>query len=104
MAVNIEKRFKQDIEYRKTRIIHLGTKYHWFPLKYNQPDNILSFANKEAILTINIVNLIVQTEIIHPKKGETKLIRSGNFNCKLIERIFDNPRAHMPPSIISEYK
>lgn len=103
MPNNIEKKFKYDISYRETRIIHFGNKYDWFHMEHGNPVHILKFANKEAILTIDVLKLTVHTELIHPKKGETKLIRSGNFTSKLIERIFDNPRAHMPPNIISEY-
>lgn len=100
MSENKNKRFCEDLEYRIYRIKHLGKKYGW---KLLSDIDGLIFGNNEAILKIDAVNLIVETDLIHPKKGETKIRRQGNFTQNLIERIFRNPRAHMPPEIDSQY-
>lgn len=98
--INKNIRFKEDYQYRLYRIKHFGKKYGW---KFLSDMDGLIFGNNEAILKIDVVNLVIETDLIHPKKGETKLRRHGDFNQNLIERIFRNPRAHMPPEITSEY-
>lgn len=97
---NKNKRFCEDLEYRIYRIKHLGKKYGW---KFLSEIDELVFGNSEAILSIDPIKLTIETQLIHPKKGETKLIRSGDFTQNLIERIFRNPRAHMPAQITSQY-
>lgn len=100
MSKNVNKRFNEEPEYRLHRIKHFAKKYGWLLLS---SEDELIFANKEASLRIDIKTLTIYTELTHPKKGETILKRTGSFNQKLIEKIFRNPRVHMPPQIQSEY-
>lgn len=93
-------RFLKDYNYRIYRIKHFGKKYGW---RFLSDIDGLIFANNEVTLKIDAIKLTVLTELIHPKKGETKLIRQGNFTHNLIEKIFLNPRAHMPAEIESQY-
>lgn len=97
-----EKRFKENLQYRAYRILHLAKKYGW-TLKGNDGEKC-DFTNKEgSILHINYVYLKVATALEHPKWGNTVLERKGELTQKNIEAIFRNPRAHMPKEIKSEY-
>lgn len=100
MEGNSNKRFQDDHAYRIYRIKYLGKKYGW---KFLSEIDVLVFGNDEAILSIDPEKLTIETSLVHPTKGETKLIRSGDFTQNLIERIFRNPRAHMPAKIESKY-
>ena len=100
MAINKNQRFKEDYDYRLYRIKHYGKKYGW---NFLSETTVLVFNNKEAILTINPKELTIETELKHPVKGETKLLRQGNFTMNMIEAIFRNPRTHTPDQIRSQY-
>lgn len=100
MSINKNKRFLEDYDYRIYRIKHLGKKHGW---NFLSEEDELIFGNNEAMLRIDAVELTVQTELLHPKKGDTKLFRHGDFSMDLIEKIFRNPRAHMPEKIESQY-
>lgn len=102
MASNKEKKFKQDIEYRIYRILHLGKKYGWEIKKHDIEK--LEFQDKEGcILNINYKYLKVATALNHPKWGSTVMVRDGELSQKNIESIFRNPRSHMPAKIKSQY-
>ena len=94
-------KFTDDYDYRLYRIKHYGKKYGW-AIHLETPELIV-FTNKECTMTINVKNLTIETELNHPKKGETKLLRKGNFTMKLIEKIFRNPRVHTPDTIKTNY-
>lgn len=96
-----EKTFQEHDEYRLYRINHYGKKYGW--TIYLETPELIVFTNKECMLTINVRNLTIETELNHPKKGETILLRKGNFTMKLIEKIFRNPRVHTPDNIKTNY-
>lgn len=100
MQENKNKRFLEDYEYRKYRIQHFAKKYGW---KFLSEEKVMIFGNKEVQLRIDAIKLTIETELIHPHKGETKLVRQGEFTMPLVEKIFRNPRAHMPESINSKY-
>lgn len=100
MAINREKRFQEDCDYRVYRIKHFGKKYSW---KFLSDIEEMVFSNTEATLRIDAVKLIIQTELRHPKMGETKLVRRGDFTMNMVEKIFCNPRAHMPSEIKAEH-
>lgn len=100
MAFNKNKRFKEDYQYRLYRIKHFAKKYGW---NFLSETEVLVFNNKEAILTIDPFKLTTQTELKHPIKGETKLLRRGNFTMNIIEAIFRNPRIHTSSQIQSQY-
>lgn len=97
---NKNKRFLKDYAYRKYRIEHFAKKYGW---KFLTEEKGMIFGNKEVLLRIDAVNLTIETELVHPHKGETKLIRKGEFTMLLVEKIFRNPRVHMPEDIQSTY-
>lgn len=110
MPDNKSKKFKKDIEYRIHRIKRFGNKYGWALL--SDDNNIFQFesvhnwgfiTSSKVIMNINYINLEVETILNHPQKGDTQLIRKGEFSMKLIEKIFRNPRVHMPHKIKGEY-
>lgn len=93
----------QDFGYRIYRLKHYAKKYGWtISMEANE---IITFVSQtlNTTITINAKDLIIETELIHPKKGETKLLRKGIFTMKIIEKIFINPRAHTPNTIKSQY-
>lgn len=99
---NKNKKFEEDYEYRIYKIKHYGKKHNWSIAM--ESDNIIMFTNAEKIiLTINAKNLTIETDLNHPAKGETKLLRKGDFNMKMIEKIFRNPRVHTPNNIKTNY-
>lgn len=100
MVINKNIRFKEDYDYRVYRIKHFGKKYGW---RFLSEIDGLIFGNKEVMLRIDPKKLTIETELIHPKKGETKLVREGEFTMNLVEKIFRNPRAHTPEGIDSQY-
>lgn len=100
--MNNSKKFIEDLEYRLYRIKHYGKKHNWSTLM--ECDNIIMFENTEkTILTINAKTMTIETELNHPKKGETKLLRKGDFTMKMMEKIFRNPRVHTPDNIETNY-
>lgn len=107
MINNNEKRFKQDIDYRNYRIKHFGKKHGWKLI--SETPLFLEFGilhihgTPEVILKINYITFEIETNLNHPKRGITRLIRKGEFSMKLIEKIFRNPRVHMPNKIKGEY-
>lgn len=103
MPKNNSKKFIEDLEYRIYRIKHFGKKYGWNILM--SIDELIIFTNKDLSITISInaKTLMIETELNHPKKGETKLMRKGSFTMKLIEKIFRNPRVHTPNNIKTDY-
>lgn len=102
MACSKEKQFRQDMQYRIYRILHLAKKHGW-ELKKNSSDK-LEFQDKDgAILNIDYTHLKVATALNHPKWGNTVLIRDGDLSQKNIESIFRDPRAHMPAKVKSKY-
>lgn len=104
MSKDKEQRFKNDIAYRIYRILHLAKKYKW-TLQKNDSKKC-EFINKEGCeLHVNYHDLKIATALNHPKWGNTVLERKGELTQKIIESIFRNPRAHMPPNKVkSEYK
>lgn len=93
--MNKEKRFKEDLQYRACRILHLANKYGWTLTGHDEEK--CQFKNKEnCTLHINYVYLKVATALDHPKWGNTILERKGELTQKMIEAIFRNPRTHMP--------
>ena len=100
MPKNKNKQFIEDYDYRLYRIKHFGKKYGWKIL--SEIDGMI-FGSKEIWLRIDPKKMTVETELIHPKRGETKLIRHGDFTMNLIEKIFCNPRVHTPQEIDSQY-
>lgn len=100
MPVNKNKRFIEDYDYRLYRIKHFGKKYGW---KFLSDINEMIFGNNGVLLRINPKKMTIETEFIHPKLGETKLLREGEFTMNLVEKIFRNPRAHTPEGIDSQY-
>lgn len=107
MSDNPSKKFKEDIEYRIYRIKHFARKHGWKLI--NETTGILEFdilhayGNPKVIMTINYMAFEIETILNHPKRGITKLIRKGEFSMKIMERIFINPRAHMPDRIKGHY-
>lgn len=92
--MNKDKRFKDDLEYRIYRILHLSKKYGW---KMEKSDgDKFDFKKEECVLSINYRHLKVATALNHPRWGNTVLERTGELTHNLIESIFRNPRAHMP--------
>lgn len=102
MACTKEKRFKQNMEYRIYRILHLAKKYGWI-LKNHDEDKFEFRDKHDACLNINYRYLKVSTALNHAKWGSTILVRDGELSQKNIESIFRNPRSHMPPNIRSQY-
>lgn len=97
-----EKQFRQDMEYRIYRILHLAKKYNW-KLDKNDTDKF-EFKNTEGCtLHINYRHLKVASALYYPKRGNTVLERDGELSQKNIESIFRNPRAHMPEKVKSKY-
>lgn len=107
MAENIEKRFREDIQYRIQRLKHFGKKHGW--KLTNETSLLLEFdithidGNPKIYLKINYIDFGIETTLNHPKRGITKLNREGKFSMKLIEKVFVNPRVHMPQHIKAEY-
>lgn len=100
--MNKEKRFKEDIQYRAYRILHMAKKYGWM-IQSNDGEKC-EFKNKEnCTLHVNYVYLKVATALNHPKWGNTVLERTGELTQSIVESIFRNPRAHMPKKVKSEY-
>lgn len=101
MTKNNSQKFTEDYQYRIHRIKYLAKKYLWeFIFKNN--DTLIFTNNKNVIISVNAKNLSVITDLIHPKQGKTSLKRE-NLSLKLIEKIFINPRTHMPKSMTSNY-
>lgn len=105
--VNNENRFKQDIDYRTYRIKHFGKKHGWkiigeTPL-FLEFGIVHIYGTPKVILKINYITFEIETILNHPKRGVTRLMRQGEFNMKLIEKIFIDPRAHMPDRIKGQY-
>lgn len=107
MASNGEHRFKNDINYRLYRIKHFGVKHGWRLEK--EDGEVLEFSilhlygNPKIILKIKYISFEIETQLKHPARGFTKLLRHGKFSMKLIESIFINPRVHMPQRITGTY-
>lgn len=102
MSAEKERHFKNDLEYRIYRILHLAKKYKWTFKKTDGEK--CEFENKEgATLHVNYIHLKVTTVIDHPKWGNTILERTGELTQIIIESIFRNPRAHMPKKVKSKY-
>lgn len=104
------KKFKENIPYRLQRLKFLADKYGWKMLC--ETPKILVFesfhnwgyvAKSSVRMSINYLDLKVETMLHHPKKGFTCLAREGQFSMTLIENIFCNPRSHMPNQIRSTY-
>lgn len=103
---NSEKKFKEDIEYRIYRIKHLAKKHGWKLISQHGSDlnfNLIWYGNTFTTIKINYISFDIETSLIHPKRGRTNLKRTGNFTMTLIEKIFTNPRMHMPAQINSLY-
>lgn len=115
MADSKARKFKTDIEYRIHRLKLLADKYGWKLLsehKISAPKNIFEFesvhnwgfiTDSKVLMRINYFSLEVETFLNHPSKGETQLRRKGEFSMNLIEKIFRNPRVHMPSQIKGVY-
>jgi len=102
MSKTKERQFQNDIEYRTYRIMHFAEKHGWQLI--SDQAKIFRFQNKDsAILEINYFSLDVQTQLKHPRWGDTNLLRKGKLTMKLIEAIFRNPREHMPKDVKSQY-
>lgn len=115
MANNKAQKFKLDIEYRIHRLKLFADKYGWKLLsesKISEPKNVFEFesihnwgliTDSKVFMRINYFSLEVETFLNHPKRGQTQLRRKGEFTMNLIEKIFRNPRAHMPHVIKGQY-
>ena len=102
MSKHKEDKFKKDMAYRMHRIKHFAKKHDWKLI--NDTSKKFEFQNKEkTTLIINYFALDIETCLIHPVWGYTKLLRKGKLTMKLVEAIFRNPRQHMPKKVKSEY-
>ena len=74
-------------------ICFLAKVYGW-ELDYNNPEfGELRFSKGSCSLAIWCGKMMVQTVLVHPKLGETKLFRK-RVSMGLLEEIFNNPRVH----------
>lgn len=110
MPCKSRKKFKTDLEYRIYRIRRFGNKFGWKFI--SESNNVIEFlsvhnwgyiTNSTVTMKINYITFEIQTSLNHPKKGNTHLIRKGDFTMDLVEKIFRNPRTHMPETITSKY-
>ena len=103
MSKSKEQQFQTDTDYRIYRIKHFAKKYKW--TLTNDDGLIFTFINQQAaILKIHYWHLNIETALSHPVWGETVVLRKGDFNMKIIESIFRNPREHMPEQVNFELK
>jgi len=85
----------------KKKIKHLAKKYGWKRILNGGHESILVFdrmvegKREELAVYPNAkkVNVTVETIIIHPRMGKTKLVRK-DINRIVLEKIFQNPRYH----------
>lgn len=103
MSQSANKQFNEDIIYRVARIEHLAKKHGWKLKKKDEASLEFKSENPEVEMYVDYVHLTIRTKLIHPKKGKSLLERTGELTQKLIEKIFRNPRAHMPNSIKSTH-
>lgn len=110
MKTKANKRFKEDIPYRLQRLKILADKYGWETLcetpkmlVFESFHNWGYVAKSSVRMSINYLDLKVETMLNHPKRGFTSLAREGEFTVTLIEKIFRNPRTHTPNHIRSKY-
>lgn len=103
MAKNNNKQFREDLAYRISRLEHLGKKHGWTLYKKDTTTMEFISPSPPAEMYVDYINLTIKTKLLHPKQGESLLVRSGVLTEKLVETIFRNPRAHMPNGVNSTH-
>lgn len=110
MGKNKNKKFKTDVEYRVYRLKRFGNIYGWRltaedreTLEFESVHNWGFITDSKVVMKIKYLIPAIETSLHHPKKGNTTLMREGEFSMKLIENVFRNPRTHMPDIIKSQY-
>jgi hypothetical protein len=94
------KSFKEDLEYRIYCLKHLGKKYGWRIIRESGNDiefeNIIHDSHQAVSVNMKITfePIEIETQLEHPIKGETTLLRKGDISVKDMEQVFRNPRSH----------
>lgn len=93
------KKFNESIEYRRKHIKNIAQLYSW-NIEYENNAQIIFTANDFNCVADGFVKMIITpetmdvvTELNHPKKGTTRLMRK-NVTRKLMIGLFRYPRRH----------
>lgn len=84
---------------RIENLIDLASLYGWNFETYDLKKRAVKFKKSDIRLVFFPDKAIVMTSLIHPRKGQTRLLRKG-VDMDTFEDILFNPRVHTKPHLV----
>ena len=84
---------KSNREKTLDEIRFIAKTYGWTEVQFDKKYSFIAFRRKGVRMNVWYGCMTVGTQLHHPVKGNTRMIRKG-VDTALFERICDHPRAH----------